>query len=154
NGGQVLTGNAIMLIDPVVKPDTSNILMAFTDRRAYKFNTGTVLFEDITRNVTAPSTGPAAVGSNSGGSLASGTYDVTYTWVNGAGETTESPMTQSSAVVGPNGKVTVTIPALPLGVTSANIYARIHNSPRKLQGNTVTTTFVITTILTATDPPV
>jgi hypothetical protein len=158
NGGQVLVGNNIMLLDSFTKPSLGDILLAFTDARVYKFNTGTLLFEDITRT-GPPITGPAAVGSNTGGTLGPGTYDVTFTYVNATGETTESPMTVSSpSIVGANGKVVVTLPdgfkIDPPTVTSVNIYARIHGSARKLQGNTVTGTFTITTIATVTDPPV
>jgi len=74
--------------------------------------------------ITNPSTAPTATatgGGASGGNLAAGNYFYSYTWVDGAGETLHKE--SASALTVASGNIPrVTIPALPTGVCSANIY--------------------------------
>lgn len=62
-------------------------------------------------------TGLAAVGSNSGGALASATYRYVVTATDDAGETTGSAEASSGAVTGPSGSVALTWNAVPTAVT-------------------------------------
>ncbi len=78
-------------------------------------------------NPTVAATATATGGGASGGLLAAGDYFFAYTWVTALGETTAGTAFASevtgAVTVGTANKPRVTIPALPTGVTSANIYA-------------------------------
>lgn len=60
-------------------------------------------------------------GGSSGGLLAAGAYFVSYTWANGFGESLAGGESATFTVAAGN-KPRVTIPALPTGADSANIY--------------------------------
>jgi hypothetical protein len=85
---------------------------------------------------TPPTLAASAAGNFTGGTL----YTYEYTWVTPAGESAASP---SSAMVQPQfgQQVTVTIPALPAGVTKANVYRAPLQGQYALVGSTSTTTF-------------
>jgi hypothetical protein len=71
--------------------------------------------------LTDPTTGPALTAST-GGTLASGDYDVAYTWTNDYGETLASSAT-TVTITGPTGRIVVTaITPLPTGATGAKWY--------------------------------
>ena len=73
-------------------------------------------------NPTVAETASASGGGSSGGTLAAGTYQVAYTWVHAHGETTIGA-SQSTTLTAASGNIPqVTIPALPSGAVSANIY--------------------------------
>lgn len=77
----------------------------------------------------------------SGGAFAAGTYSYRYTWLNARGETLGSVAASQALTL--NQKCTVTIPALPAGATSANIYRSLAPTGSELLvGNTATTSFV------------
>jgi hypothetical protein len=68
-----------------------------------------------------PTTGPTLTAST-GGSLLSGDYDVSYSYLNDYGETLTSSTT-TVTITGPSGRIAVTaITPLPTGATSANWY--------------------------------
>jgi hypothetical protein len=70
----------------------------------------------------------------SGGSLATGTYTVRYTFANPAGETQASP-SSSVAVTGPSGKITVTAPPrFPADCTKIAVYAALSPAAETKQG--------------------
>lgn len=72
---------------------------------------------------TSAATVSATGGGASGGALPAGDYFVSYTWVDGAGETTAGTSECVSAfTVASGNKPRVTIPSLPSGVACANIY--------------------------------
>ncbi len=74
--------------------------------------------------IANPSTAPTVAvtgGGSTGGLLAAGAYFVSYTWANGFGETTAKEVASAFTVAAGN-IPQVTIPALPTGATSANIY--------------------------------
>lgn len=86
-------------------------------------NTSTTNGENIligNRTIAAPASAPT-VAVVSGGSCTAGTYLVSYTWVNANGETTRSP-DATATTASSNLTINVTIPSLPTGVTSANVY--------------------------------
>ena len=75
--------------------------------------------------IADPTTAPTATatgGGATGGNLPAGVYFLGYTWVDGAGETKMKEVA-SSLTVGATNIPRVTIPALPTGVCSANLYA-------------------------------
>lgn len=61
-------------------------------------------------------------GGTTGGSLAAGTYYASYTWLDALGETTVGTSESSQFTVSAGNKPRVTIPSLPTGAVSANIY--------------------------------
>jgi len=73
--------------------------------------------------VTAPATAATVVGSGAGftgGKLASGTYYLTYTYINANGETTAAP--QATFAVTAGNIPSITLPGLGAGATGYNIY--------------------------------
>lgn len=84
--------------------------------------TNTALF---TPPVAVPTINPIG-GGGSGGLLQAGTYFLKYTFVNAQGETTVSPESAQFTVVA--GQIPqVTLPALPSGITSINLYLTAPN---------------------------
>lgn len=77
--------------------------------------------------IATPTTAPtvsATGGGSSGGSLPAGTYFVSYTWTDGAGETASKEIASSFTIAATN-IPRVTIPALPTGANGANIYLTV-----------------------------
>ena len=77
------------------------------------------------RTLSKPSTAvtlSATGGAASGGSLAAGTYYVANTWVTACGGETTVGSSQASVTITTGQIPSVTIPSLPTGATSANIY--------------------------------
>lgn len=109
------------------------------------------LFGDIVE-IDNPAIAPIVTPSESGGTLAAGTYAVVYTWNNNNGETIASP-SANAVIVGSTGKIDVTIPALPATATQARIYAAPSGTPL-FSGFTVTTTYAITSFPGGSTPPV
>lgn len=73
----------------------------------------------------SPQTAPTLANTGGSGgtwSGASGSYRAGYSWVTANGETAMSPETGNITLTQSSSAVRVTIPALPTGVTSANIY--------------------------------
>lgn len=84
----------------------------------------------------------------SGGSLATGTYTVRYTFQNSAGQTQASP-SSSVAVTGPTGQITVTAPPrFPADCTKISVYAALSPAAETKQGEItqVSGTLVITSV--------
>lgn len=109
--------------------------------------------------LTAPSSAPTCTPSTSGGSLATGNYDVSYAWISASGETVESPaQTNVNIASGSSGKITVTIPALPSGFLLRGggkfdfaVYANTAGNARRYIGGgtastSTTTAFDVTAI--------
>lgn len=82
--------------------------------------------------VPAPTTALTLACSNSGGSLAAGTYYVVYTWVNGFGETPASPAV-SCTTTGSSGSIKIEDPVYTDGSFAYNIYASSDGSNYYLQ---------------------
>ena len=82
---------------------------------------------------------------NAASSLAAATYFVVYTHVNVYGETLVS--SESSLSVTAGNQLTVTIPALPVGATSSNIYISTATGTQTKQGSTTTSTYPQTTAI-------
>lgn len=98
--------------------------------------------------VTDPAAAPTLATATTGGTLPAATYYVVYTWVKSNGETLVSPET-SIVTTGATSTITVTVPALPSGVTSANIYISTATGTETKQGNTATTSYTQTAALIA-----
>lgn len=96
----------------------------------------------IPNQIVPPTSAPSLSTSATGGTLVANNYYVKYTWVTSSGETLASPEA-SITTTGSTSTVTVTIPTLPAGVSSANIYISTTISTETKQGNTVTTTFTL-----------
>lgn len=79
----------------------------------------------ITKAIAAPAT-PTLTPNTTGGTLASGTYYVTVTYVASPGETQYATVA-STAVTGPAGQVVVTSPSAETGATGYNVYASATN---------------------------
>jgi microcystin-dependent protein len=95
-----------------------------------------------------PGTAPTlSLSANAGSTLAAGTYYVVYSWVTANGETLYSPEASLAVTTGNN--LVVTIPALPTGVTSANIYMSTSTGTETKQGSTSTTTYTRSTAISA-----
>jgi hypothetical protein len=90
--------------------------------------------------ISNPSTAPTLATSGTGGFLPATTYYVKYTWVNVNGETQVSPEA-SITTAGATSTITVTIPALPAQVISANIYISTSTNSETKQGSTTGTTY-------------
>lgn len=73
-------------------------------------------------NPSVTATGAPTGGGASGGSLAAGTYKVAYTFVNSWGETTIGTSTSATITVGATNIPRITVPSLPAGATSINLY--------------------------------
>jgi hypothetical protein len=85
--------------------------------------TVSVLGGNLIANPTTQLTASATGGGASGGSLAAGDYYIAYTWVDEDGnETTIGTSVSAAVTVGATNIPRVTIPALPTGAVSANIY--------------------------------
>lgn len=96
--------------------------------------------------IANPTTAPTVAvtgGGASGGNLAAAVYFVSYTWVDGAGETTAKESATSFTVAAGN-IPRVTIPATPTGASGANIYLTAAG------GATLTETLYATGITTTT----
>lgn len=96
--------------------------------------------------VADPSAAPGTAVTGSGGTLGTGNWKFAYAWrvgsgTNKGGTTLISPLATQAVTLGDH--VTVTIPALPTGIASADIYvsSAVGGSTMLLAGNTVTTTF-------------
>jgi hypothetical protein len=98
--------------------------------------------------VATPASAPTVTQSATGGSLPANPYYAQYTWVTALGETLPSPAA-SVTTTGSTSTVTVTIPALPAGVLSANIYMSTTVGTETKQGNTATTSFTLSSALVA-----
>lgn len=73
-------------------------------------------------NPTTQATATATGGGSSGGALAAGTYFIAYTFVGPGGETTVGTSESAQLTVASGNKPRVTIPALPTGGRSINLY--------------------------------
>jgi hypothetical protein len=95
--------------------------------------------------ITDPTAAPTFSNATTGGTLAGGTqYWYKYTWVTPYGESKPTTPVSYTVPTGTNtNKVTITIPALPSHVTQANIYVGTASGSEKLQGNTATTTYTL-----------
>lgn len=118
--------------------------MSFTGKKLRQFCPPSAI-------VTNPGTAPTLSTNNTGGQLSGATtVYVKYTWVTKLGET--APSTEASVVI-PSGTntntVTVTIPSLPTGATSANIYMSTATGTETLQGSTATTSYTRNNTLVA-----
>lgn len=103
-------------------------------------------------SIADPVTAPTLSVAGTGATLSAGLYYVFYTWVNKNGETARSP--ESSITVTLGQTLTVTVPVLPSGVTSANVYIGIVTGSGTLQGSTATTTFTkANALLSGVVPP-
>lgn len=113
-----------LLLDSFDRPDGVNRLIAVSHAKLYYYDLTTDTWIELARLLDPPPNGPVLTVFAAGGSLANGTYNVRYTYNSASGETTPSPVTLSGAVTGPNGRITVTFPALPPDVLSRNVYAK------------------------------
>lgn len=98
-----------------------------------------------------PTTAPVCTPSTSGGTLAAGTYTVSYSWKNANGETQEV-VTTGVVITGSTGSIAVTVPALPAGATHSRIYAAIGASRLRITDITGTS-FTITTLSGSSGSP-
>lgn len=109
--------------------------------------------------IPAPSAAPTCTPSTSGGSLATGNYDVSFAWISASGETVESTAQANVNIAsGSTGKITVTIPILPSGFVLRGggkkdfaVYANTAGNARRYIGGgtasvSATTAFDITAI--------
>jgi hypothetical protein len=94
-----------------------------------------------------PAAGPGLAVSGTTGTLPAATYYVKYTWVTASGETVASPSTSIAVAAGQ--QIDVTLPAFPLGVTSANVYISATSGSETKQGNTTTGLFTQSAALVA-----
>lgn len=79
-------------------------------------------YQHAIANPTTQATVNATGGGANGGSLAAGTYYAGYTWVDSWGETTIGTSVSAVFTVSAGNVPRVTIPSLPSGASSANIY--------------------------------
>lgn len=109
---------------------------------------------------TLPTPAAPSVVAQAGGSLAAGTYLISVTWTNAAGETLRGPdLTKSGVTL--NQELVVTQPTPPIGATGWNIYVSTVNGARATEtvqngGSPVaigTTTFTVTSIAAGASPP-
>ena len=98
-----------------------------------------------------PTESPIITPSASGGTLATGVYEVAYTWANGNGETQAGP-SAFATVTGPTGSIAVVVPSLPAFATTTRIFAAPSGSPL-LSGTTTTTAYTITAFPSGAAPP-
>jgi hypothetical protein len=111
-------------------------------------STPTCVARRIYRTKVVPSSAPTLASSGTGNTLTAGTYFVKYTWVyTGGGESTTSP--ESSKAVTSGQLLTVTIPSLPAGVASANIYVSTATGTETLQRNITSTSTNFTAPISA-----
>lgn len=118
--------------------------MSFTGKKLFQGTPPSAL-------VANPNTAPTLSTNNTGGSLSGSiTVYAKYSWVTTMGETQCSP---EANVVIPSGTntntVTATIPSLPAGVSSANLYLSIATGTETKQGNTTTTSYTQSASLVA-----
>jgi hypothetical protein len=108
----------------------------------------------ITAPTATPTVSPTG-GGPTGGNLQAGTYYVKYTYVNAIGETTPSPESTQFTVA--TGNVPqVTLPALPTGVTSINLYLTPTNGAsgtEVLYATSITTTTYNLSAAVTQQPP-
>ncbi len=71
--------------------------------------------------IVNPTAAPVPTTLTTGGTIAAGTYLVTYTWVSATGETMASPEA-AVTTTGTTSTITVPVPSFPAGTTSANVY--------------------------------
>lgn len=103
--------------------------------------------------VTAPPPAPATGTATTGGSLAAGTYGYKITGNTAGGETAPSPgFTQVVPAGTSTNTVTVTLPALPAGVTSYNVYGRTAGDERLLAARVAPGTYTDTGAAVPTAP--
>lgn len=102
----------------------------------------------VSTTVSTPSTAPTlAAAANAGSTLPAATYYVVYTWANANGETLISP--EASQAITSGQQLNITIPALPAGATSANIYVSTSTGTETRQANITGTTLSISAPLVA-----
>lgn len=107
--------------------------------------TGTVT---VTQTVNNPSSAPTlSASANAGSTLPANTYYVKYTWLNANGESLPSP--EASQAVSSGQQLNVTIPSLPPGATSANIYISTSSGTETLQRNITSTSTSFTAPLSS-----
>ena len=116
-------------------------------------------FWDDTRTILAtgsvvadPVTAPTLSASGADGSIAPGTYYVSYSYYNAAGlgvsETKQSP--QQSVVVGSTNHISVTAPALPGGATGIRVYVTsVSGAQPQFAGTAASNTLNVTTLPSA-----
>ena len=106
--------------------------------------------------IASPGSAPTGVAAGSGGTLATTSYYAKFTHVDELGnETAPSPESAAVPVTGPTGKVTWTVPALPVGAVATRVYVRETAGALALSGSTVTTTYETTALpgVGAATPP-
>jgi hypothetical protein len=74
-------------------------------------------------NPTTQATASATGGGSTGGFFAAGTHYISYTFVNGFGETTAGTSESAQLTVSAGNIPRITLPSLPTGATSINLYA-------------------------------
>lgn len=88
---------------------------------------------DAVAAVTAPPAAPTAATATAGGSLVAGTYGYRITGNTANGETAPSAeVTQVVPAGTATNTVTLTLPALPAGITSFNVYGRTPGAERQI----------------------
>lgn len=116
-----------MAQDTYVAPSVRASSAAFSDLQAGGLQNILNLVAAANAAVANPTTAPtvaATGGGSTGGSLPAGTYYVAYSWVDGSGETLAKESAASFTISATN-IPQVTIPALPTGACSANIYLTV-----------------------------
>jgi hypothetical protein len=107
-------------------------------------------------NPTVQATVAPTGGGATGGLMPAGNYFFAYTWVDGFGETTIGTSRSASVTVGATNIPRITIPALPTGVQSANIYVTpaggAAGTEQLYATGITTTTFDCATALKADSP--
>jgi hypothetical protein len=146
-----IAGGDLWNVDTNTQIGASNVLGA----AAQPWSAQEVYDSDHTLPTASAPTNSAPTG---GGSLAAGTYLVSQTWLNGAGETLRS--TDISIVIGLNQETTITQSAPPTGAISWNVYASTTNGNRASEtAQNVspiavgTTTFLFSALIAGTAPP-
>jgi hypothetical protein len=84
--------------------------------------------------IATPSAGATLTASTSGGTIATGTVYVKYTYVDTLGNETAASAETSVAVTGPTASVTVTGATLPVGAVGIRVYASSSTGTQKLAG--------------------
>lgn len=107
---------------------------------------GTPTAAKVIGTVANPTAAPVlSLTSDAGATLQLVKYYVAFSWVTPYGETLVSPSATITATA--LNDITVTIPALPVGATAANVYMSELPNNLLLQGNTATTTYVQATAI-------
>jgi hypothetical protein len=84
--------------------------------------------------IATPSSGATLAASTTGGTIATGTVYVKYTYVDSLGNETAASAETSVAVTGPTASVTVTGATLPVGAVGIKVYASSSTGTQKLAG--------------------